>query len=52
MQLDTTDYQGKICVQVAGKSISGVGIALITVGALLALIVLSFLCCCCCRCFC
>ncbi|KAK9843765.1 hypothetical protein WJX81_005511 [Elliptochloris bilobata] len=52
LELDTSDYQGKLCLQVAGKSISGVGVAIIVVSALLALIVLSFLCCCCCRCLC
>ena len=51
MQVQTRDYDGKLCITVAGHALSGVAIAIIVVVVLLAVIaLLSFVaCCCCCR---
>jgi hypothetical protein len=48
--MKTRDYGGKLCITVAGKTLSGVAIAIIAVAALIALIVLCSLICCCCCC--
>ena len=49
-QVKTRDYGGKLCLTVAGKTLSGVAIAIIVVVVLLALILFCTLICCCCCC--
>lgn len=50
VQVKTRDYGGKLCLTVAGKTLSGVAIAIIVVVVLLALILFCGLICCCCCC--
>ena len=46
MQVQTRDYDGKMCLTVAGHALSGVAIAIIVVAVILALIaLLSFVAC-------
>ena len=51
MQVKTSDYDGKLCITVAGHALSGVAIAVIVVVVILAIILFFSLiaCCCCCR---
>ncbi|CAL8469869.1 g9411 [Coccomyxa elongata] len=50
INVKTRDYGGKLCLTVAGKTLSGVAIAIIVVVVLLALILFCGLICCCCCC--
>ncbi len=50
LQVTPSDYQGSICLDIAGHHINGVGIALIVVAILIVIVLLSLVCyCCCCR---
>ena len=51
VQVKTSDYDGKLCITVAGHALSGVAIAVIVVVVILAIILFFSLiaCCCCCR---
>ena len=51
LQVKTSDYDGKLCITVAGHALSGVAIAVIVVVVILAIILFFSLiaCCCCCR---
>ena len=51
-QVKTRDYDGKLCVTVAGRTLSKTAIAIIVVAVLLVLIgfcSILMCCCCCCR---
>ena len=51
-QVKTRDYDGKLCITVGGKTLSGWAIAIIVVGVLLAVALfcgILMCCCCCCR---
>ena len=50
-QVKLSDYNGKLCITVAGRALSGVAIAIIVVVVILAIILFFSLiaCCCCCR---
>ena len=50
LQFEHGSYNGAPCINVAGHSISGIGIAIIVIAAVLVLVCLmAIICCCCCR---
>ena len=50
VQVSTRDYDGKLCVTVGGRTLSGVAIAIIVVSVIVGLIIFCGLVLCCCRC--
>ena len=50
LQVNVTDYKGKLCLAVAKRHFNGVAIAIIVVGSLLGVFLLALLVWCCCRC--
>lgn len=50
LQVTSSDYKGHICLDIAGRHINGVGIALIVAAILIVIVLLALVCyCCCCR---
>ena len=50
VQVTGTDYDGSVCLDVAGHRINGVGIGLIIVAVLIVIVLFSLVCYCCCCC--